>query len=45
MIFMFAGAITALISVDVGELNRKGEYFTVLIGCAFGMNFMAMSAI
>jgi NADH-quinone oxidoreductase subunit N len=44
MIFMFAGAITALISVDVEKLNRKGEYYTVVIGCVFGMNFMAMSA-
>ncbi|MBI5350202.1 MAG: NADH-quinone oxidoreductase subunit N [Chloroflexi bacterium] len=44
MIFMFAGAMTALLSVDVEKLNRKGEYFTVIIGCVFGMNFMAMSA-
>ncbi len=44
MLFMFAGAITALISLDVEGLGRKGEYYAILIGCVFGMNFMAASA-
>ncbi len=43
-IFMFAGGITALISLDVEGLGRKGEYYAVLIGCVIGMNFMASAS-
>jgi NADH-quinone oxidoreductase subunit N len=44
MLFMFCGAITALLSLDVEGLGRKGEYYAILIGCVLGMNFMAASA-
>lgn len=44
VLFMFAGAITALISLDVEGLGRKGEYYAILVGCVIGMNFMASSA-
>jgi NADH-quinone oxidoreductase subunit N len=44
MMFMFSGAITALISLDVEGLGRKGEYYAILIGCVIGMNFMASAA-
>jgi NADH-quinone oxidoreductase subunit N len=44
MLFMFCGAITALLSLDVEGLGRKGEYYAMLIGCVLGMNFMAASA-
>ncbi|MEK7327609.1 MAG: NADH-quinone oxidoreductase subunit N [Chloroflexota bacterium] len=44
MLFLFCGAITALLSLDVEGLGRKGEYYAILIGCVLGMNFMAASA-
>ena len=44
IIFMFSGAITALLSLDVEGLGRKGEYYAILIGCVIGMNFMASAA-
>ena len=44
IIFMFSGAITALISLDVEGLGRKGEYYAILVGCVIGMNFMASAA-
>ncbi len=44
MIFMFAGAITSLISLDVEGLGRRGEYYALLIASVIGMNFMAASA-
>lgn len=43
IIFMFTGAIVALMSVDVEGIGRKGEYYALLIGCVFGMNFMALA--
>ena len=43
IIFMFSGAITALISLDVEGIGRKGEYYAILIGTVIGMNFMAAS--
>jgi NADH-quinone oxidoreductase subunit N len=44
MLFMFTGGITAFLSLDVEGLGRKGEYYSVLIGCVIGMNFMASAA-
>jgi len=44
VIFMFAGGITALLSLDVEGLGRKGEYYAILVGCVIGMNFMASAA-
>ncbi len=42
--FIFAGAIVALISMDSAGVARKGEYYAILIGGVIGMNFMASSA-
>ncbi|MBI3242397.1 MAG: NADH-quinone oxidoreductase subunit N [Chloroflexi bacterium] len=44
MLFMFSGAITALLSLDVEGLGRKGEYYAILLGSVLGMNFMAAAA-
>ena len=43
-IFIFSGAMTALLSLDVEGLGRKGEYYAVLIGVVIGLNFMASAA-
>src|SRR5688572_2861615 len=42
--FIFAGAIVALISMDSPGVARKGEYYAILIGGVIGMNFMASAA-
>ena len=44
VIFAFSGGITALLSLDVEGLGRKGEYYAILIGCVIGMNFMASAS-
>jgi NADH-quinone oxidoreductase subunit N len=44
ILFMFAGGVTAFLSLDVEGLGRKGEYYAVLIGCVIGMNFMASAS-
>jgi len=44
MIFLFSSGVTALVSVDVEGLGRKGEYYTMLIGTTLGMIFMAAAA-
>lgn len=44
IIFMFAGAITALLTLDVEALGKRGDFFAILIGAVIGMNFMAYSA-
>lgn len=43
-IFIFAGAMTSLLSMDVEGLGRKGEYYAVLIGAVIGLNFMASAS-
>jgi NADH-quinone oxidoreductase subunit N len=44
MMFIFSGAIVALLSVESPGVARKGEYYAILIGAVIGMNFMAASA-
>lgn len=44
LVFLFSGAVTALVSVDVEGLGRKGEYYAMLIGTTLGMSFMAAAA-
>ncbi|MBP7690387.1 MAG: NADH-quinone oxidoreductase subunit N [Anaerolineales bacterium] len=44
MLFLFAGALTALISVDAPTLGRAGEYYVILIAAVLGMGLMAASA-
>jgi NADH-quinone oxidoreductase subunit N len=44
LIFLVSAAFTALLSVDVDNLGRRGEYYAVLIAAVIGMNLMAASA-
>jgi NADH-quinone oxidoreductase subunit N len=44
LMFLFAGAVTALISIDSPVVGRQGEYYVVLVTAVLGMNLMAMSA-
>ncbi len=44
LLFIFAGAIVALISVESPGVARKGEYYAIVIGAVIGMDFMAASA-
>ena len=41
LMFIFSGAIVALISVDSPGVARKGEYYAIMLGAVIGMNFMA----
>ena len=44
LLFIFAGAIVALISVESPGVARKGEYYAIVLGAVIGMNFMAAAA-
>lgn len=44
IMFLFAGAVTCVISLDVDGIGRKGEYYAILLAAVLGMNFMAASA-
>ncbi|MBI3360189.1 MAG: NADH-quinone oxidoreductase subunit N [Chloroflexi bacterium] len=44
IVFLFAGAITCLLSLDVEGVGRKGEYYTILIASVLGMNLMGAAA-
>ncbi len=44
LLFVFAGAVVCLISVDSPGVARKGEYYTIILGAVLGMNFMAAAA-
>jgi NADH-quinone oxidoreductase subunit N len=44
LLFLFAGMITALISVDSPGIGKQGEYYVVLVTAVLGMNLMAASA-
>lgn len=41
LMFIFSGAIVALISVDSPGVARKGDYYAIMLGAVIGMNFMA----
>jgi NADH-quinone oxidoreductase subunit N len=41
LLFVFAGLIVALLSVDSPGVGRRGEYYAIVIGAVIGMNFMA----
>jgi NADH-quinone oxidoreductase subunit N len=43
-IFIFSGAITSILSMDVEGIGRKGEYYAILVGCVIGLNFMASAS-
>lgn len=44
MLFLFAGAITCLLSLDSPGVGRRGEYYAVLLTAVLGMNLMAAAA-
>lgn len=41
MIFLFGAAITALFSMEIPHLGRRGEFYLLLLASTMGMNFMA----
>lgn len=44
MLFMFAGAATALLFMDNEKIGRRGEAYLLLLASLLGMNLMAASA-
>jgi NADH-quinone oxidoreductase subunit N len=44
LIFLVAGAVTCLLSLDVRGVGRKGEYYLIMIASVIGMNLMAAAA-
>lgn len=44
MLFLFAGAITALFSMDLPRLGNRGEYYLLMLASTLGMMLMAASA-
>lgn len=41
LVFLFAAAITSLLSVDLKAIRGKGEYYTLLVVTTLGMSLMA----
>ncbi len=44
MLFLFGGAATALLLMDVERINRRGEGYVLLLASLVGMNLMVSSA-
>ena len=44
MLFMFAGAATALLLMDNEKVGHRGEAYLLLLASLLGMNLMAASA-
>lgn len=44
MLFMFAGAVTALLMMDHERLGARGEAYLMLLASLIGMNLMAVSS-
>ncbi len=44
LLFLFAGAVTALISLDFPGVGERGEYFALLAVATLGMSLMASAA-
>ena len=44
MIFIFGAAVTVLFSIGIEILERKGEFYILLLASTLGMNLMASSA-
>jgi len=44
MLFMFAGAVTALLLMDNERVGRRGEAYLLLLASLLGMDLMAVSA-
>jgi NADH-quinone oxidoreductase subunit N len=43
-LFLFSGLIVSLLSLDAPGVERRGDYYAMLIAAVIGMNFMASSA-
>jgi NADH-quinone oxidoreductase subunit N len=41
MLFLFAAAITALFSVDLARMGKRGEFYLLMLASTLGMNLMA----
>jgi NADH-quinone oxidoreductase subunit N len=44
LLFMLAGLVVAILSMDTPGIGDKGEYYTLLIVAVFGMNLMALAS-
>jgi NADH-quinone oxidoreductase subunit N len=44
ILFLFAAAVTSLLSLGVEDLATRGEYYALLVVTTLGMNLMAASA-
>ncbi|NIS80690.1 MAG: NADH-quinone oxidoreductase subunit NuoN [Anaerolineales bacterium] len=44
IVFLFAAAVTSLLSLNVQSVSGRGEYFALLIVSTLGMNLMASAA-
>src|SRR5688572_24806055 len=44
MMFMFSGAATALLMMDIESLGKRGEAYLLLLASILGMNLMAVSS-
>ncbi len=44
MLFLFAAAITALFSMNLSQLGKRGEYYVLMLASTLGMMLLAASA-
>jgi len=44
LIFLFAAAVTSMLSLDMEDLAKRGEYFALMLVAAFGMCLMAAAS-
>jgi NADH-quinone oxidoreductase subunit N len=44
MLFLFAAAITALFSVDLARMGKRGEFYLLMLASTLGMSLMASAA-
>lgn len=44
LVFIFAGGITAMISVGARDVANRGDYYAIMLGAVIGMCFMASAA-
>ena len=44
LVFIFAGGITAMVSVSTKDVSHQGDYYAIILGAVIGMCFMASAA-
>jgi NADH-quinone oxidoreductase subunit N len=44
MMFLFAAAITALLTIDIDKLGKRGEFYLLMLASTLGMCLMASAA-